>query len=96
VMSDGTEHKAEIDVLEDDRPIDLGVVIELLEAEIDNGGDTGIWGDYGAACFARTPTRSRTGPASMQRMGDERRSSSVVRDQRTRPSGSVGTRRDGR
>lgn len=31
----------------DDRPVDLNAVIELLEADIDNQGEVGIWGGYG-------------------------------------------------
>lgn len=32
---------------DDMRPVDLNAVIELLGEEIDNGGEEGIWGDYG-------------------------------------------------
>lgn len=31
----------------DRRPIDLNAIIDLLEEEIENAGETGIWGDYG-------------------------------------------------
>ncbi len=32
----------------DNRPVDLNWLIEKLEWEIDNTGEVGIWGDYGA------------------------------------------------
>ena len=38
---------AEKDAIEDMRPVDLNAVIDLLGEEIDNGGEEGIWGDYG-------------------------------------------------
>lgn len=31
----------------DDRPVDLNAIVELIEDDIDNQGEVGIWGGYG-------------------------------------------------
>lgn len=33
--------------IRDQRPVDLNAIIDLLEEEIDNAGEAGIWGSYG-------------------------------------------------
>lgn len=35
------------DPLTDERPVDINAIIDLLDGEIDNVGEVGIWGDYG-------------------------------------------------
>lgn len=42
-MSDNWNHA----LSSDDRPVDLNAIIELIEHDIDNQGEVGIWGDYG-------------------------------------------------
>lgn len=42
-MADNWSHALK----DDDRPVDLGAIIELLEHDIDNQGEVGIWGGYG-------------------------------------------------
>lgn len=33
--------------MSDQRPVDLNAIIDLLEQEVVNGGEVGIWGGYG-------------------------------------------------
>lgn len=42
-MSDNWEHA----LTNDDRPVDLNAIRDLLQNDVDNTGEIGIWGGYG-------------------------------------------------